>query len=59
MTVNPDLAKERLNCPFSQEELTNLLDGGPQKTSERRKFEKVFFGHPKVSLQINFFFTST
>ena len=46
--VNPDLAKERLNCPFPLEELTNLLDGGPEKTAERRRVQKVYFEHPEV-----------
>ena len=40
--MNPDLAKERENCPFSKEEVTNLLDGGPEKTRERRDAIKQF-----------------
>ena len=40
--VYPDLERERQNCPFSQEELTNLLDGGAVKTAERRALEEYF-----------------
>ena len=40
--VYPDLERERQNCPFSQEELTNLLDGGADKTAERRSLEEYF-----------------
>ena len=47
--VHPDLERERQNCPFSQEELTNFLEGGPEKTAERRSLEKYIFGFfPKV-----------
>jgi acyl-CoA oxidase len=34
---NPDLKKERQNCPFNKEEITNLLDGGKEKTAERKQ----------------------
>ena len=34
--VQPDLERERQICPFSQEEITHLIDGGPDKTAERR-----------------------
>lgn len=47
--VQPDLARERENCPFSQEEITNLIDGGPEKTAERRELEEYFFSHTEVS----------
>ena len=40
--VYPDLERERQNCPFSQEELTNLLGGGVEKTAERRALEEYF-----------------
>lgn len=36
---NPDLKKERQNCPFNKEEITNFLDGGKEKTTERRQLE--------------------
>lgn len=46
--MNPDLQKERDNCTFNITELTNLIDGGPQKTEERKKrgdfnFTCIFF----------------
>ncbi len=53
--MNPDLAKERLNCPFSKEELTILLDGGPDKTAERRRVQKVYFEHPEVALELTIY----
>lgn len=34
---NADLKRERQNCPFNQEEITNLMDGGAEKTKERRE----------------------
>lgn len=39
---NPDLKKERQNCPFNKEEITFLLDGGKEKTDERRQLGKIF-----------------
>ncbi|XP_047985323.1 probable peroxisomal acyl-coenzyme A oxidase 1 [Leguminivora glycinivorella] len=39
--VNPDLQRERDNCTFNVTELTNLIDGGAQKTEERRKREEM------------------
>ncbi|XP_059081404.1 probable peroxisomal acyl-coenzyme A oxidase 1 [Tigriopus californicus] len=52
--VNPDLLEERMLCPFDQEELTNLLDGGKQSTEERRRLEKYFLqsgaGKPDVDI---------
>ena len=50
--VHPDLEKERKNCPFSQEELTNLIDGGAGKTAERRSLEEYFFGFSEVSTHL-------
>lgn len=38
---NPDLKKERQNCSFDKEEITNLLDGGREKTIERRQLGKI------------------
>ena len=49
LNVNPDLAKERENCPFVLEEVTNLLDGGKEETENRRKFETFLFSKIKVS----------
>ncbi|KAK7082288.1 Acyl-coenzyme A oxidase (Acyl-CoA oxidase) [Halocaridina rubra] len=37
----PDLKKERLKCDFNVEELTNLIDGGKEKTALRRKLRSV------------------
>lgn len=36
LNVNEDLKKERLKCTFNTEELTNFLDGGADKTLNRR-----------------------
>ena len=37
---NPDLKRERENCVFNKEEITNLLDGGATKTAERKALGK-------------------
>lgn len=34
--INPDLIKERKLCTFNTLELTHLLDGGNQKTADRK-----------------------
>ena len=34
---NADLKKERKTCSFDIEEMTNILDGGADKTAERRE----------------------
>ena len=34
---HPDLIKERSNCRFNQEEITNIIDGGIEKTKLRKK----------------------
>lgn len=34
---NPDLRRERSGCQFDKEEITNLIDGGVEKTKERRE----------------------
>ncbi|CAH2262990.1 jg18692 [Pararge aegeria aegeria] len=39
--VNPDLAKERLKCNFNIEEVTNIIDGGKDKTVQRKKIEDI------------------
>ncbi|CAG4983899.1 unnamed protein product [Colias eurytheme] len=41
--INTDLQRERDNCTFNVKELTNLLDGGPQKTEERKQREEMVF----------------
>ncbi|CAL4062320.1 unnamed protein product, partial [Meganyctiphanes norvegica] len=43
----PDLQKERANCPFDKEEITQLIDGGEEKTILRRKLEKFFLQDPE------------
>ncbi|XP_069192440.1 LOW QUALITY PROTEIN: acyl-coenzyme A oxidase 1 [Procambarus clarkii] len=43
----PDLRKERSNCSFNKEELTNLLDNGKEKTLTRRKIENLFLSDPE------------
>ncbi|XP_023324157.1 probable peroxisomal acyl-coenzyme A oxidase 1 [Eurytemora carolleeae] len=43
--VNPDLAEERTNLVFKQEELTYFLDGSKQLTEERRELENFFLNH--------------
>lgn len=35
--VNPDLERERKKCTFNTKELTHLLDGGVEKTAERKE----------------------
>jgi acyl-CoA oxidase len=37
---NPDLKRERSQCLFDKEEITNLIDGGKEKTKERRDLGK-------------------
>lgn len=34
--INPDLLRERQKCTFKTIELTHVLDGGKDKTEERR-----------------------
>lgn len=41
--VNEDLAKERRACTFNIEEVTNILDGGKDKTLQRKKIGNCFF----------------
>lgn len=35
--MNPDIKRERQNATFDVEKLTNILDGGPEKTKRRRE----------------------
>lgn len=35
--MNPDIKKERERATFNVDKLTNILDGGPQKTKRRRE----------------------
>ncbi|KAK9505625.1 hypothetical protein O3M35_009632 [Rhynocoris fuscipes] len=44
--VNEDLQRERNKGTFNPEELTNLLDGGAEKTKERRELVDFFIRDP-------------
>lgn len=44
--VNEDLQRERESGTFNTEELTNLLDGGKEKTQERRELVEFFVHDP-------------
>lgn len=50
-TVNSDLLKERQRCTFDTLELTHLLDGGPEKTAERREREIFFLDDPELKFK--------
>lgn len=39
--MNPDIARERSKASFKVEELTNILDGGKEKTHRRRYLGKT------------------
>ena len=44
--MNVDLQRERERSTFSIERLTNLLDGGREKTQRRRMFQKAIENDP-------------
>jgi acyl-CoA oxidase len=44
--VNADLVRERKKATFSVERMTNLLDGGAQRTQRRRQIEEVIQRDP-------------
>lgn len=46
--MNPDLQKERRKCSFDPKELTYLLDGGQEKTAERKQREQFFLDDPDL-----------
>ncbi|XP_042883920.1 peroxisomal acyl-coenzyme A oxidase 1-like [Penaeus japonicus] len=48
----PELQKERERCCFDKEELTNLIDGGKEKTADRREFEKMLLSDPEYKDEI-------
>ncbi|KAK7073458.1 Acyl-coenzyme A oxidase (Acyl-CoA oxidase) [Halocaridina rubra] len=48
-----DLAKERANCSFSKEELTNLIDGSAERTEFRRQVENVLLKDPVLTDKIS------
>lgn len=39
--INKDLVKERAGCSFDVTELTNLIDGGKDKTARRKEIEEI------------------
>ncbi|KAM4720848.1 peroxisomal acyl-coenzyme A oxidase 2 [Rhinophrynus dorsalis] len=55
--VNPDLASEREAPSFSVETLTNILDGGVQKTQLRRSVEDAILSDPVFSRENLYFMT--
>ncbi|XP_068606681.1 peroxisomal acyl-coenzyme A oxidase 1 [Brachionichthys hirsutus] len=44
--MNPDILKERRSATFDVEKLTNILDGGPEKTKRRRDIESMVVSDP-------------
>ncbi|XP_041789768.1 peroxisomal acyl-coenzyme A oxidase 1 isoform X1 [Chelmon rostratus] len=44
--MNPDIMKERQNATFDVDKLTNILDGGPEKTKRRREIESMVLSDP-------------
>ncbi|XP_060095396.1 peroxisomal acyl-coenzyme A oxidase 2 [Heteronotia binoei] len=53
--VNPDLDIERKTASFGIERLTNILDGGAEKTQIRRKVDAVLQSDPEFSNQNKYF----
>ncbi|CAI5767619.1 peroxisomal acyl-coenzyme A oxidase 2 [Podarcis lilfordi] len=53
--VNPDLDIERKTASFSVERLTNILDGGAEKTQMRRTVETMIQSDPVFSLENQYF----
>lgn len=45
---NEDLERERKKCSFNPLELTHLIDGGPEKTKERKEREHYFLSDPEL-----------
>jgi len=39
--MNPDISRERENASFNVEILTNILDGGVEKTRRRREIGQL------------------
>ncbi|XP_064180366.1 peroxisomal acyl-coenzyme A oxidase 1 isoform X1 [Anguilla rostrata] len=44
--MNPDILRERGNASFNTEILTNILDGGAEKTQRRREIENMVISDP-------------
>ncbi|XP_060622449.2 peroxisomal acyl-coenzyme A oxidase 2 [Anolis sagrei] len=53
--VNPDLAVERQNPSFDLERLTNILDGGAEKTQIRRTVDTWIQNDPELSRENQYF----
>uniref|UniRef100_A0A1A7XSA5 Acyl-coenzyme A oxidase n=1 Tax=Iconisemion striatum TaxID=60296 RepID=A0A1A7XSA5_9TELE len=49
--MNPDIRRERENASFNVNELTFILDGGPEKTKRRREIESLVFSDPDFSAE--------
>jgi len=49
---NPDLKRERATCSFDRLEITNLLDGGPDKTKDRIELENYILSVPELREEI-------
>ncbi|XP_028031565.1 probable peroxisomal acyl-coenzyme A oxidase 1 isoform X3 [Bombyx mandarina] len=47
MSANEDLAKERARCDFNVSEITNILDGGIERTKQRKKIESIALSNGK------------
>ncbi|CAH1153430.1 unnamed protein product [Phaedon cochleariae] len=50
--VNPDLIRERQNCTFDTLELTHLLDGGIERTNDRKNRENFFLNDPELQSKV-------
>ncbi|KAL3289791.1 hypothetical protein HHI36_023183 [Cryptolaemus montrouzieri] len=50
--INSDLLKERNKCTFNPRELTHFLDGGEQKTKDRKEREKFFLEDPELKSKV-------
>ena len=46
--VSPDLAAERANCDFDQEELRTWLTGGPESYAETKRIVERFNNDPRT-----------
>lgn len=46
MKMNADLQRERAQASFTSEKLTNLLDGGSEKTARRRQLQEIIEKDP-------------
>ncbi|KAM7418966.1 hypothetical protein PAMA_016198 [Pampus argenteus] len=44
--MNPDIIKERQNATFNVDKLTNILDGGVERTTRRREIESMVLSDP-------------